>query len=44
MMYENGQGVPQDKAEAARWYSEAAKQGEFNGEILLKVMNRPSGD
>ena len=27
MMYENGQGSPQDYQEAARWYLKAAKQG-----------------
>ena len=26
-MYENGQGVPKDEAEAARWYKMAADQG-----------------
>ncbi len=27
-MYDNGQGVPQDYAEAAKWYRKAAEQGE----------------
>ncbi len=27
-MYANGQGVPQDYAEAARWYRMAAEQGD----------------
>ena len=27
LMYENGQGPPQDYQEAARWYLKAAKQG-----------------
>src|SRR5262249_51806209 len=27
LMYENGEGVPQDYSEAARWYRIAAKQG-----------------
>ncbi len=27
VMYENGQGVPQDDAEAVKWYHKAAEQG-----------------
>ena len=28
VMYDNGEGVPQDYAEAAKWYRLAAEQGE----------------
>jgi TPR repeat protein len=27
LMYDNGQGVPQDYNEAAKWYTKAAEQG-----------------
>jgi len=27
MMYDKGQGVPQDYAEALKWYRKAAEQG-----------------
>jgi len=30
-MYYNGQGVPQDYKEAARWYRKAAEQGDAEG-------------
>ena len=30
-MYANGQGVPQNDAEAAKWYREAANQGDLDG-------------
>ena len=31
-MYENGQGVPQDDAKAAKWFRKAAEQGQGHGE------------
>ena len=37
-MYYTGQGVPQDYAEAARWYREAADQGIANAQHSLGVM------
>jgi uncharacterized protein len=46
-MYTNGQGVKQDFAEAAKWYSRAAKQGisqaQFRlGEIYAKGQGVPA--
>ena len=37
-MYENGQGVPQDYAEAVRWYRMAADQGDAYAQYKLGVM------
>ena len=37
-MYENGQGVPQDKAEAVEWYRLAAEQGDANAQNNLGFM------
>jgi len=34
-LYMNGKGVPQDYAEAARWYRKAAEQGHVGGEYWL---------
>ena len=34
-MYENGQGVPQDYAEAVRWYRRAAEQGDADAQNNL---------
>jgi TPR repeat protein len=36
--YELGQGVPQDYAEAAKWYRRAAEQGNANGQYNLGLM------
>jgi TPR repeat protein len=39
-MYDNGKGVPQDHAEAAKWYRTAAEQGlavRLRGRMLLQV-------
>ena len=38
LMYENGQGVRQDYAEAVRWYRKAAEQGNANAQYNLGVM------
>ena len=37
-MYTEGQGVPQDYAEAMRWYSLAADQGLATAQVNLGVM------
>jgi TPR repeat protein len=37
-MYENGQGVSQDYNEAARWYREAADQGNATAQYNLARM------
>jgi hypothetical protein len=37
-MYESGQGVPQDYAEAVRWYRLAAEQGHARAQGNLGVM------
>ena len=38
IMYDNGQGVPQDYAEAARWFRLAADQGVASAQFNLGVM------
>ena len=37
-MYLSGQGVPQDDAEAARWYHLAAEQGNAQAQFLLGII------
>jgi TPR repeat protein len=37
-MYMNGRGVPQNDAEAVKWYRRAAEQGETWGQTNLGVM------
>lgn len=37
-MYDNGDGVPEDDAEAAKWYQQAADQGHINAQFNLGVM------
>jgi len=37
-MYDNDQGVPQDYAEAARWYRRAAEQGHADAQFNLAVI------
>lgn len=37
-MYDNGDGVPEDDAEAAKWYHQAADQGHLNAQFNLGVM------
>jgi TPR repeat protein len=37
-MYRNGHSVPQDYAEAMRWYRKAAEQGDDNGQYRLGLM------
>ena len=38
LMYDNGQGVPQDYTEAAKWYRRAAAQGDAPAQFNLGVM------
>jgi cell division septation protein DedD len=35
VLYENGQGVPQDDTEAAKWYRKAADQGDASAQFKL---------
>ena len=37
-LYEEGAGVPQDNAEAAKWYRKAAEQGETSAQYNLGAM------
>ena len=37
-MYDNGEGVPQDDAEAVRWYRLAADQGDARAQVILGGM------
>ena len=37
-MYQNGKGVPQDHAEAFKWYRLAANQGVADAQLNLGVM------
>ena len=36
-MYDNGEGVPQDDAEAVRWFRLAAEQGEARAQFNLGI-------
>ena len=38
VMYANGQGVPQDYAEAVRWFRLAAERGAANAQYALGLM------
>ena len=38
IMYRNGEGVPEDDAEAARWYRRAAEQGHAGAQLNLGVI------
>jgi TPR repeat protein len=37
-MYDNGEGVPQDYAEAVKWYRMAAEQGDASAQYNLALM------
>ena len=37
-MYRNGEGVPRDDVEAARWYRHAAEQGNASAQVNLALM------
>ena len=39
-MYQKGKGVPQDDAEAVKWYHKAAEQGDADAQNNLGVMYR----
>jgi hypothetical protein len=39
-MYHNGEGVPQNYAEAVRWYRKAANQGDAEAQRALDHMDR----
>ena len=38
LMYDNGDGVPEDDTEAVKWYRKAAEQGLANAQYNLGVM------
>jgi hypothetical protein len=38
VMYDNGMGVPENDAEAVKWYRKAADQGDAGGQYNLGVM------
>ena len=38
VMYANGEGIPEDDAEAVRWYRKAAEQGDASAQLNLGVM------
>ena len=38
LMYANGEGVPEDDAEAVHWYRKAAKQGYADAQYNLGLM------
>ena len=40
IMYDNGQGVPEDDVEAVKWYTLAAKQGYASAQYNLGLMYR----
>ena len=42
-MYSNGRGVPQDDAEAVRWYRLAAEQGEAGAQVQPRVCMYSNG-
>ena len=42
LTYASGEGVPQDDAEAVRWYRLAADQGDASAQINLGVITPPA--
>jgi uncharacterized protein len=38
VMYDDGQGVPQDYAVAVSWYRKAAEQGDADAQVNLGVL------
>ena len=43
-MYKNGEGVPKDYAEAAKWYRKAAKQGDADAKEWLEENAKEKGE
>ena len=39
VMYSNGEGVPQDDFEAAKWFKKAAEQGYSDAQAMLGLMH-----
>ncbi len=39
MMYDKGQGVPQDSKQAIKWYTKAAEQGNTDAQFYLGMIN-----
>ena len=39
VLYDNGDGVPQDYKEAVRWYTLAAKQGDVDAQYNLSLIH-----
>ena len=44
MMYVEGRGVPQDYAEAAKWYRKAAQQGHAEAQSTLDIISQELDD
>lgn len=44
MLYDNGQGVPKDHAEATRWFRKAAEQGNATAQYNLGVAYESGSD
>ncbi len=40
VIYQSGQGVPQDNLEAAKWFRKAAEQGNADAQFNLGLMNK----
>ncbi len=40
MMYDKGQGVPEDHKQAIKWYTKAAEQGNTDAQFYLGMMNK----
>ena len=44
VMYETGQGVPEDKAEATKWIRKAAEQGDADAKVWLEKNAKEKGE
>ena len=44
VMYETGQGVPEDKAEAIKWIRKAAEQGDEDAKTWLGINTKENGE
>ena len=38
LMYDTGEGIPQDDTLAVHWFRQAAEQGDSNGQVELGIM------